>query len=235
MALGIGMSAPYYEDDLVTLYHGDCREVTEWLEADVLVTDPPYGIDGALSASHKGKKPAAGFAPVHDRAVTWDATLEARDAAIALWGETKPAAVFASPKRIDSPPFAPRQVPLIWDKGELVGMGDLTFPWRINYELIYVRGDFAGRRTSTAVLRYNLSNKAASREGHPTPKPIGLTSELIIKAPAGVIADPFTGSGSTLVAAKHEGRCAIGVELDERYCEIAARRLSQDTLFGGVA
>lgn len=225
----------YYEDDLVQLYHGDCREVTAWLEADVLVTDPPYGINGSLSASHKGKKPAAGFAPVHDRAVTWDATLEARDAALTLWGGVKPAAVFGSPKRLDAPPFPPRQVPLIWDKGELVGMGDLTFPWRVNYELIYVRGDFAGRRDSTAVLRYNLSNRAAAREGHPTPKPIGLMSELIIKAPPGVIADPFAGSGSTLVAAKHENRKAIGVEMDERYCEIAAKRLAQDTLFGGAA
>lgn len=225
----------YYEDEWVTLYQGDCREVTEWLKADVLVTDPPYGIDGSLSASYKGKKRAAGFTPVHDRAVTWDADLEARDAALALWGEDKPAAVFASPKRMDAPPFKPRQVPLIWDKGELVGMGDLTFPWRVNYELIYVRGAFAGRRTSTAVLRYALSNKAASREGHPTPKPVGLMGELVTKAPPGVIADPFSGSGSTLVAAKQWGRRAIGVELDERYCEIAAKRLAQDTLFGGVA
>lgn len=226
---------PYYQDDAVTLYLGDCLEVTEWLEADVLVTDPPYGIAGALSASYKGHKPAGGFLPVHDRAVTWDATLEARDAALALWGD-KPAAVFASPKRMDAPPFAPRQVPLIWDKGELVGMGDLTFPWRVNYELIYVRGAFAGRRTSTAVLRYNLSNKAARREGHPTPKPLGLMTELVTKAPPGVIADPFAGSGSTLIAAKQLGRKAIGVELDERYCEITARRLSQGVLdFGGVA
>jgi site-specific DNA-methyltransferase (adenine-specific) len=227
--------SPYYEDEFVTLYHGNCLEVGAWLDADVLITDPPYGINGALSASYKGKKKAAGFQPVHDRAVTWDATLEARDAALALWGDEKPAAVFASPKRMDAPPFQPREVPLIWDKGQLVGMGDLTFPWRVNYELIYVRGDFAGPRTATTVLRYDLSNRAASREGHPTPKPIGLMSELIIKAPAGLIADPFAGSGSTLVAAKHEGRRAVGVELDERYCEIAAKRLAQDTLFGGVA
>jgi len=229
------MTIPYYQDDAVTLYLGDCLAVTQWLEADVLVTDPPYGIAGALSASYKGKKPAAGFTPVHDRAVTWDATLEARDAAIALWGD-KPAAVFASPKRMDAPPFPPRQVPLIWDKGQLVGMGDLTFPWRVNYELIYIRGAFAGPRTSTTVLRYNLSNKAAAREGHPTPKPVGLMAELIIKAPPGIIADPFAGSGSTLVAAKQLSRKAIGIELDERYCEIAARRLSQDVLnFGETA
>lgn len=229
------MSSPYYADESVRLFHGNCLDVTAWLEADVLITDPPYGIAGALSASYKGKKPASGFMPVHDRAVTWDATLEARDAAVALWGD-KPAAVFASPKQMDAPPFAARQVPLIWDKGQLVGMGDLTFPWRINYELIYIRGAFAGPRTATAVLRYDLSNKAARREGHPTPKPLGLMSELIIKAPPGTVADPFAGSGSTLIAAKQLGRKAIGVELDERYCEIAARRLSQGVLdFGPVA
>ena len=101
---------------------------------------------------------------------------------------------------------------------------------RVNYELIYIRGAFAGPRTSTTVLRYNLSNKAAAREGHPTPKPVGLMSELIIKAPLGTIADPFAGSGSTLVAAKALGRKAIGVELEERYCEIIAKRLSQGVL-----
>lgn len=227
---------PYYEDASVTLWHGDCLEVTAWLEADVLVTDPPYGINGALSASYKGKKPAAGFVPVHDRAVTWDATLEVRDAALILWGGVRPAAVFASPKRLDAPPFAPRQVPLIWDKGELVGMGDLTFPWRVNYELIYTRGAWVGPRTSTAVLRFPLSNRDAGRVGHPTPKPIGLMANLLERAPAGVIADPFSGSGSTLVAAKQLGRRAVGVEMDERYCEIAAARLSQGVLdFGEPA
>lgn len=227
------MSAPYYADDSVTLYLGDCLEVTEWLAADVLVTDPPYGIGGALSAGYKGRRPAGGFKPVHTDQ-HWDSTLDVRDAALALWGD-KPYAVFGSPKRLDAA-VPHREVPLIWDKGELVGMGDLTFPWRVNYEMIYVDGPWAGSRTSTTVLRFPLSNRDASRIGHPTPKPVALMGNLIDRAPAGVIADPFTGSGSTLIAAKERGRRAIGVEMDERYCEIAAKRLSQDCLnLGGAA
>lgn len=219
----------YYQDDAVTLYHGDCLEVTDWLEADVLVTDPPYGIGAALSSG--GKKSDKHYGrqkPVHDRKVAWDRTLEARNAALELWGD-RPAAVFGTARRLDDRPTF-REVPLVWDKGEAVGMGDTTFPWRPSYELIYVSGGgWAGSRT-TAILRHPLHFKAAAEAGHPTPKPVGLMTELVHKAPPGVIADPFAGSGSTLVAARNLGRKAIGVELDERYCEVIARRLSQGVL-----
>lgn len=79
------MSEPYYSDDLVTLYHGDCREVTAWLEADVLVTDPPYGLDGHLAAGARSKAKASGHVRTSAKP-EWDRTLEVRDAALALWG-----------------------------------------------------------------------------------------------------------------------------------------------------
>lgn len=114
-------------------------------------------------------------------------------------------------------------------------MGDVGFPWGRSYELIYVAGDgWSGRRTSS-VIRVTHASNQASKVGHPSPKPIALMASIVRAAPPGVIADPFAGSGSTLIAAKTEGRPVIGVEFNEAYCEIAARRLAQDTLFGGVA
>jgi len=221
------MTIPYYQDDAVTLYLGDCLEVTEWLEADVLVTDPPYGIPGGRHSAHK-----TGMTQVHEDA-TWD-DLMLRDAALVLWGD-QPRAVFGSPKMQDHAPIH-RGSPLIWDKGDSPGMGDYTWPFGTSYELVWINGDgWTGRRRGS-VIRFTHLTSAAGQVGHPTPKPVGLMETLIAYAPPGVITDPFAGSGSTLLAAKQLGRKAIGVELDERYCEIAAKRLSQGVLnFGEPA
>ena len=212
---------PYYSDESVTLYHGDCLEVTEWLAADVLVSDVPYGM--ALRSSRSG---AFG-----DNRVASDEDTSARDAALALWGE-RPALIFG---RWSIPrPEATRMV-LTWEKGEHVGMGDLSLPWKPNTEEIYVLGSgFTGHRGGS-VLRHLAIAGTVGQAGkgtrrHPTEKPLGLMSELIDKCPPGVIADPFAGSGSTLVAARHLGRLAIGVELEERYCEVIATRLAQGVL-----
>lgn len=204
---------PYYSDDSVTLYHGDCLEVTEWLAADVLVTDPPYGM------SYQSGWPAS-----WSRYVGGDDSIHLRDEALWEWGE-RPALVFGT-WRVAKPDDVKQT--LIWDKGDDPGMGDLSLPWGSFWEEIYVLGrGFTGRRQSGILRGWRC---AKSGRDHPTPKPVGLMEHLIARCPEGVIADPFVGSGSTLVAAKNLGRKAIGVELEERYCEIAARRLAQDVL-----
>ena len=201
----------YYQDEHVTLYYGDCLEVTDWLTADVLVTDPPYGM---AHVSGWQKRPIAG-----------DETTDARDAAIASWGD-RPALIFG---RWSEPRPAGVRARLVWDKGEWPGMGDLRLPWGPSDEEIYVLGTgWVGKREGT-IVRANRLGGVASVD-HPTPKPVSLMERLIEKCPPGLIADPFAGSGSTLVAAKRLGRRAIGVELEERYCEIAAKRLAQGVL-----
>lgn len=223
------MTTPYYEDEYVTLYHGDCREATEWLAADVLVTDPPYGMSyasGGARVNASGVRSVTAVATMHG-----DATTDARDGCLSLWG-TRPALVFGTWKVIRPPGVRER---LIWHKRNLPpGMGTGT-PWSGSDEEIYVLGSGwpTGLRHQNVIptdeARAGCGGLAATI-GHPTPKPLPLMEHLLARCPPGVIADPFAGSGSTLVAAKRLGREAIGIELDERYCEIAAKRLSQGVL-----
>lgn len=207
---------PYYADDLVTIYHGDCRE---WmpersLEANVIVTDPPYGM--AMRRHHGGTFHGVTIANDHDATT--------RDQVLAAWAG--PALVFGTWKVPE--PDGVREV-IVWDKVISTGLGDLTIPWRPSWEAIYViGGPFVGPR-SHGVLRYGIPTLAPERKQHPTPKPVALMRDLIQKT-TGTVLDPFMGSGTTLVAAKSLGRHAIGIEIEERYCEIAATRCSQEVL-----
>lgn len=206
----------YYEDDFVTLYHGDCLVETAWLDADVLVTDPPYGM-AYISNKSKYNGPTD--------AIANDESPELRDTILNLWGN-KAALAFGTWK-VERPSNVKQLI--IWDKGDVPGMGDLTIPWGPTHEEIYVMGDssgFTGKRGGAVIRANTLGAQDSRRPNHPTPKPIGLMERLIEKT-IGVIADPFAGSGATLIAARNLGRKAIGVELEEKYCEIIATRLSQ--------
>lgn len=207
------MTTPYYEDDLVTLFCGDALQVRPWLIADVLVTDPPYGI-----AYASNKVPGRA-----DQRIAGDDSLATRDAALEMWGD-RPGLVFG---RWDQPRPAHTRHRLVWDKIN-IGMGDLSMPWGSAEEEIYVVGHgFTGRRSSNIIRAQMLTPQDRRRPDHPTPKPVPLMEALIAKCPPGIIADPFAGSGATLIAARNLGRRAIGVELDPRYCEMIVRRLSQ--------
>lgn len=196
---------PYYSDESVTLYHGDCREQLEWLvDADVLVTDPPY----PNNAGHFDDAVETGIWAVSQ----WDRE------AIVFWSE------LAFPP-VPVPPVAVH----IWHRTNVNGKPyEPAFHFAPN-----------GIKRRSLVLAHSFIHSgvgpgAAEYVGHPTQKPVAVMQRLV-GLTEGTVADPFAGSGATLVAAKNLGRKAVGVEVEERYCEIAARRLAQDVLdFEGV-
>lgn len=217
--------AIYYQDDFVTLYLGDCLTQTAWLDADVLCTDPPYGI-GWTQGENKAAKSAARLGIANDGDTAF------RDAVLDMWG-TRPWLAFGSWRA----PFPDKWRELLtWRKPVDAGVVGSTTGHRRDTEAIFLGGDWPTLTARWSSVIATNSGTASYLGMHPHAKPLGLLSVLIDRCPPGIIADPFAGSGSTLVAAKALGRKAIGVELEERYCEIAARRLAQDVLdFTGEA
>ena len=213
---------PYYQDDLVTLWHGDCRQVREWLSADVLVTDPPYGIAWPAGQLHSDKS----IRVTATQSIVGDEDTQVRDDVISLWGD-RPMIVFGSWRKPRPDQTKHR---LIWHKqGRHPGVS--PHPFYANDEEIYlVGGGWVGQPSPTVITTTEQRAQQPSKVGHPTPKPIGLMEHLVSKCPPGVIADPFAGGGSTLIAARNQGRTCIGVEIEERYCELIANRLAQGVL-----
>ena len=216
------MNTPYYQDDAVTIYHGDCREIIPDLDFDVIVTDPPYGIN--LDTDYT-KLPGGVANRSVNRPVAGDA--EAFD----------PAPFVAGPCALFGVNHYARLLPdggtwHVWDKRDGMPSGGLMADfelWWTNYP-----------SGSSSVFRYQwqgfmrAGERGAVRQ-HPTQKPLSLMTHIATSAPPGVILDPFMGSGTTLRAAKDLGRKAIGIELDEKYCEIAAKRMAQGVLDFGAA
>ena len=209
----------YYEDEYVELHHGDCRAIRGWTRADVLVTDPPYGTAsvGWDISYGRGQNRRHGRTDVSDGNIANDDDTSVRDTILELWGD-KPALAFGSPRLPDPPGRWDDRV--VWDKRRPGMNGG---PWRYTHESIYARGFVRTRNDSFSVL----TAFPADQSLHIHAKPVALMEALIGNAPPGVIADPFAGSGSTLIAARNLGRKAIGVEVEERYCELIVRRLSQ--------
>jgi DNA modification methylase len=217
---------PYYYDGKagITIYHGDCRDVLHTLSRNGLgvVTDPPYGVAHATNRKVRG----VGASWLKTQ-IANDNDTTIRDEILA-WAEGLPAIAFGSWKQ--PKPKNTRAV-LIWDKGPASGMGDLSLPWKPSWEEIYIIGNgFRGTRDEGVLRGYTVVTWESSGRCHPNEKPISLMRALVNKVVANTIIDPFMGSGPTLRAAKDLGRRAIGIEIEERYCEIAARRLQQEVM-----
>jgi site-specific DNA-methyltransferase (adenine-specific) len=211
----------YYSDESVTLYHGDCRDEVAWLAADILVTDPPYGIRWSNHSAYNGG--TAG------KSIAGDVDTSCRDAALSAWGD-RPGIVFGS----WAAPFPEHRQALVWRKPSDSGVIGSTTGYRRDTELIFLTGSWPKRSAARSSVLTTDAGMGSYLNGHPHAKPTSLLLRLL-EWTEGKVADPFAGSGSTLVAAKQLGRKAIGVELEERYCEVIAKRLAQGVLDFGEA
>lgn len=218
-----------HEDALVRLYHGDSREILPPLlvgERIALVTDPPYGISHASSQN----------GALRGKGIAGDKDLDLREWAVELAREHEdaPALVFGSWKRPEPP--GTRHA-LVWDKGLGCGMGDLSLPWKPNWEEIYVLGrGFEGHRGSSVLSGHTMVSWVSKGRNHPNQKPITLMEDLLRKVePDRLIVDPFAGSGATLAAAKRMGRPALGCEIDEEWLPGAMEALAPETLESQMA
>lgn len=215
---------PYYQDEWVSIYHGDCREILAELPvAEAIITDPPYGI--AYEAMRGAHAAIAGDGSPEGARMLLRATLTLTRAAAVHYVCCDWRSVGMVVEEMTRLAISPKSC-IVWDKGH--GVQNLD-RFAKSYELIVYAGPFGGEPTVATDI-WRVSRDCAP--SHPTPKPVSLMARCISYAtsPGALVIDPFMGSGSTLRAAKDLGRHAIGVELEERYCEVAAKRMSQETL-----
>jgi site-specific DNA-methyltransferase (adenine-specific) len=232
------MTAPYWTDGQITLYHGDCREVLPSLPRSTVhavITDPPFFMPAQPYAG-RDESWQRSWADTSILATWWDLMAAMLTPMIAPDGHFL---VFCDDSSY--PVFYPSMYTrwpnigcLIWDKGR-PGMGTA---WRNSAELIIAaRGRSAHWTGGAAGNVMKFTPVPSALRIHPAQKPEALMRALIEPAtpPNGLLLDPFAGSCSTLLAARALGRRAIGIELDEPYCEKAARRLDQADLFAAPA
>lgn len=240
---------PYYSDDYVTIYHGDCLRLMDQIvseSVDVVFTDPPYSSGarnaGMLRARGSMRRNAEaddswiggdnltahGFAMLVRLIGVETLRVTRRDGHFFSFIDWRQSPVLQG--AIEASGWSPRAL-LVWDKIHY-GMGN---GFRQQCEFIL----HASKGTGDNFLRHDLGTVFRDKRqpdslGHPTVKPAAVV-ELCLSAVPGDVLDPFCGSGTTLVAAKNLGRRAIGIEIEERYCEIAAERCRQEVLDLGVA
>ena len=211
------MMKPYYQDDYCTIYHGDCREILPTLpKVDLVLTDPPYGISHPCNFKKRGRGKLANCSDYPD-----------------VYGDEKPfdpAPWMTMPSILWGANYYASKLPnvsgwLVWDKERPDDLDQSTC------ELAWSNVIKGCRR-----FRYlwnGMIRKGDEELFHPTQKPVALMRWCLTlrwTKDVQTILDPFMGSGTTLRAAKDLRRHAIGIEIEEKYCEIAVKRLQQEVL-----
>jgi site-specific DNA-methyltransferase (adenine-specific) len=214
---------PYYQDEAVTIYHGDCREVLPTFPDDfagLLHTDPPFGLGnfvqttGRIMGRGKGRGVAVGW---NEQTPTAEVFAEMRRVSLhrIVWG----ANFFNC--------FEPSGGAIVWIKCQAMP----------NFSKADIASCTHFKKTETVTIPWtNFTVTHLAESDHPCERPVELyrwALDYIPPARTGLVLDPFMGSGTTLRAAKDLGRRAIGIEIEERYCEIAAKRMAQEVLAFG--
>ncbi len=210
---------PYYQDKWVTIYHGDCREILPQLDVkvDLVLTDPPYGINHPTNYMTRGRGKLAqckDYLPVHGDNHSFEPKF--------ILDMNCPAVLWGADHYSDKLPLASGW--LVWDKERPDNLDQATceLAWTN-----FIKGTRRFRFMWNGMLR-------ASDEYiyHPTQKPEALIEWILTLkwTPTGLVLDPFLGSGTTCYCAKKLNRYSIGIEIEEKYCEIAARRCSQEVM-----
>jgi modification methylase len=239
------MIEPYYSDDHCTIYHGDNREILpELSDVGLVLTSPPYNLNGdgnkSGGAGQEWSALADGYASYaddlpHAEYVEWQ-----RELLASLWSTlTDDGAIYYQHKpRVGGPavkmplelipPDLPIRQVVIWDRGSGFNRTGSYYVPTHEYVIVVAKPDFRiTTRNVDDVWRIPFETGGE----HPAPFPLSLAVRAIGTTDAGLVLDPFMGSGTTLRAAKDLGRKAIGIEIEEQYCEIAAKRLGQEVLF----
>lgn len=226
---------PFYQDKWATIYLGDCLEIMPQIESvDLVVTDPPYGTED-LGGGY-GRRQVNDPKGRNGRKIKGDKDLKLFQKSLPLIFAILPQGyflTFCSPSKMDEQIIMPKckyMGELIWDKGT-PGLG---YTIRYTHEscLVYKIGNPPKpQKALLSLIRVQVSHKN-THEKHPHEKPLKFL-ENALKLPGDKILDPFMGSGTTLLVAKKLNRKAIGIEIEEKYCEIAARRLSQEVIEWG--
>jgi site-specific DNA-methyltransferase (adenine-specific)/modification methylase len=207
---------PFYEKDGITIYHGDCAKILPFLDpVDLLLTDPPYGI----GESDKKNASRGKLAKPRDYGVfNWD------KAPISQWliesciSKAKASIIFGGNYYL----MPPSSCWLIWDKENSGDFADGEMAWTNLDKALRIK-----RHQWNGFIRVGNEDRY-----HPTQKPAAVMTWAIQQAgEVSTILDPFMGSGTTLVAARSQGKRCIGIERELKYCEIAVSRLAQNTLF----